>query len=69
MNENFFIWIQISLKFVPEGPIDNNPADNGLAPNRRQTIMWNNADLILWGIYAALGCDEWTYKGSRGKMA
>ena len=26
MNENFFISIQISLKFVPKGPIDNDTA-------------------------------------------
>ena len=26
MNENVRISIQISLKFVPKGPIDNNPA-------------------------------------------
>ena len=26
MDEKFSILIKISLKFVPEGPIDNNPA-------------------------------------------
>ena len=26
LNENGRIQIQISLKFVPDGPIDNNPA-------------------------------------------
>ena len=26
MNENFFILIRISLKFVPKGPIDNKAA-------------------------------------------
>ena len=25
-NEKFCIFIKISLKFVPKGPIDNNPA-------------------------------------------
>ena len=57
MNEKFSILLRISLKFVPNGPIDNNPAfgfDNGLAPNRRQTIIWTNAGLIHWRIYAAL---------------
>ena len=52
MNEKFCISIQISLKFVPKDPIDNNPA---LAPNRRQAIIWTNADRIHWRIYAALG--------------
>ena len=32
--------------------------DNGLAPNRRQAIIWTNADPIHWRIYAALGGDE-----------
>ena len=32
--------------------------DNGLAPNRRQAIIWTNADLIHWRIYATLGEDE-----------
>ena len=26
VNETFYIFIKISLKFVPKGPIDNNPA-------------------------------------------
>ena len=26
LNENVRIWIKISLKFVPKGPINNNPA-------------------------------------------
>ena len=26
LNENYKIRVQISLKFVPDGPIDNNPA-------------------------------------------
>ena len=26
MNEKFLIWIWISLKFVPKGPIDNRSA-------------------------------------------
>ena len=31
---------------------------NGLVPNRRQAIIWTNADQIHWPIYAALGGDE-----------
>ena len=26
VNENFYILIKVSLKFVPKGPIDKNPA-------------------------------------------
>ena len=32
--------------------------DNGLAPDRRQAIIWTNADPIHWRIYAALGGDK-----------
>ena len=32
--------------------------DNGFAPNRRQAIIWTNADLVHWGIYVAPGGDE-----------
>ena len=58
MNRKFCILIEIWLKFVPKCPIDNNPAYNGLAPSRRQAIIWANADPIHWCIYAALGGDE-----------
>ena len=66
MFSNAFLWmkmfclIKISLKFVPKGPIHNNPIDNGLAPNRRRTIIWTNADPIHRHIYAALGWDDLT---------
>ena len=36
------------------GPIENNSA----LANRRQAIIWTNADPIHWRIYAALGGDE-----------
>ena len=45
MNENNWISIEISLKFVSKGPINNFPTlvqKNGLAPIRRQAIIWNN---------------------------
>ena len=54
-------WIKFHWNFVPKGSIYNIPAlfsDNGMAPNRRQVIIWTNADLIHWRIYAALGGDE-----------
>ena len=59
MNENLYILLKISLKFVPKGPINNSIAsDNGLTPIRRQAIIWTNADPALWRMYAALGGDE-----------
>ena len=36
---------------------------NGLAPNRRQAIIWTNADPIHWCIYTALWEDELTHCG------
>ena len=33
-------------------------SNNGLAPNRRQAIIWTNADLIHWRIYAPYGGDQ-----------
>ena len=48
--------------FITKSPVDNNPAcidldNDGLAPNRRQDIIWNNVDMIYWRIYAAIGGD------------
>ena len=39
LNENAWISIKISLRFVPQGPINNIPA-----PGRRQAIIWTNDD-------------------------
>ena len=58
LNERFCILIQISLKFVPKGPIDKKVSvgsGNGLAPTRRQAITWTNTEPFHWRIYAALG--------------
>ena len=30
-------------------------SDNGLVPNKRQAIIWNNGGLVYWRIYASLG--------------
>ena len=41
--------MKISLKFVPNGPIDDIAefgSDNGLAPSRRQAIIWTNYGYI-----------------------
>ena len=46
-----FIWIQISPKFVPTGPIGNKS-------EKQQAIIWTNADPIHWRIYEALSGDE-----------
>ena len=43
------------------GPINNKAtfgSGNGLAPKRRQAIIWTNADPVHRRIYAALGGNE-----------
>ena len=62
VNEKFCILIKILLKFFSKGPIDNNPALVSItALNRQQAIIWTNAELIHWHIYAALGGHELRY--------
>ena len=36
-------------------------SDNGLEPNRRQTIIWTNDGQDWWRIYASLGLNELTH--------
>ena len=48
-NENIKILIEISLKFVPQGPINNIPgigSDTGLVPARRQATIWTNGGFM-----------------------
>ena len=51
------ISIRISLIFVPNAPVDNKLALVQVMPwpNRRQAIIWTNADPVHRRIYAALG--------------
>ena len=44
-----FRWQQPSIGLV-----------NGLMPNRRQAVIWTNADPVHWRLYAALEGDELT---------
>ena len=48
--ENVWISIKILLKFVLKGSINSIGSGNGLAPSRRQAIIWH--------IYASLGPNE-----------
>ena len=57
MNEKFCILIQIPLKLVTTGPIDNK-SGNGFAPNRLQPVTWTKADVVHQRIYMAFGGDE-----------
>ena len=38
-------------------------SDNGLAPNRHQSIIWNNACLAYWHRYTSLGSNEFFFFG------
>ena len=61
LNEKVRIFIRISLKFVPKGPIDNESAlgQEMAWRRRRQAITWTNADPVHWHIYVAPSGDEW----------
>ena len=64
MNEKFWILIQISLKIVPKGLIDNKTALVQIMAwrrrNRQQAIIWTNVDPIQWRIYVTQEGDELT---------
>ena len=63
LNGKFCILIQISLKFVPNGLIDNVNigSGKGLTPIRWQAITWTNDESVHWRKYAAQGRDELTH--------
>ena len=42
LSENVQILITISPKFVPKGQYSSIGSDNGLAPTRREAIIWTN---------------------------
>ena len=41
----------------------NIGSDNGLAPARRQAIIWSNVVMLYWRIYASLSLNELTGYG------
>ena len=57
--KNFVFWFKFhwSLFLMVKLTIG---LDNGMAPNRRQAIIWTNADPVHSRICAALGPDELT---------
>ena len=60
LNEKDKILIQISLKLVSGGPIDNKPALVQVTVWRRSATSHylNQWWLVYWRIYASLGLDE-----------
>ena len=58
----------MSLNFAHIGAKTSIDSNSGLAPNRQLAIIWNNAGLVYWCIYAPLRLNELTHWG-RDKMA
>ena len=59
VNENYVFRLRLNwiLFLKVQLTIAHIVLDNGLAPSRRQAIIWTNAHQIHWRIYAALGED------------
>ena len=71
MNENIWIQIKISLKFIPKGPINNIPALVQIMAWRRpgdkplpEPIWW----LAYWRIYTLLGLNKLSTRVSAAGM-
>ena len=63
MNENFYILIKISPKFVAKFPVDSKSAvlqGNDLAPYRCQVITWTDDESIHPNIFVTQGLNELT---------
>ena len=58
VSSNFCNLIQISLKFVPERPLDITPALFQMMARCRTASIWTNECLILWRINASLDLNE-----------
>ena len=61
LNENVYISIKISMIFFSYGSNWQHSiigSDNGLAPNRRQAIIWTNDGLCCRRIYVLIGLSE-----------
>ena len=72
VNEKSCIFIQISLKFFAKALIDNKAnigSGTGLAPFRRQAIIWTKYALICWRIYASFGLNEFKHIGTWTKLS
>ena len=56
--KNFVFWLRLHLSLFPMVQLIIIGSDNGLAPNRRQAIIWTNADPIWSACMRHLGGDE-----------
>ena len=59
--KNFVFWFEFHWSLFLRVQLTIFHLDSGLAPIRRQAIIWTNAGPVHWRIYAALGGDELTH--------
>ena len=62
LTENLQILIQISLRFIPKGPINMGDSGNGLAPNWFQAITWSYNIQALWRHMASI--PQWVIRAT-----
>ena len=55
MNEKFILLLAEVCSYGSNWQQVSIGSGNGLAPNRRQAIIWTNADAVHWLKNAALG--------------
>ena len=60
LNENVWISIKMSPKFLPEGPIDNIPALVQIMAWRRPSQIW----LVYWGTYTSFALNDLSHCGT-----
>ena len=65
LNGNIYVSIEISLKFIPNGPINNIPALVQWMAWRRpgDKSLFEPMMVSLWWMYTSLGLDELTHDG------
>ena len=67
--KSFVFWLKFLWSLVPRVQWTKKTIiglNNGLAPNRRQVIIWTNADPIHWRIHTTLGGDEFNKRLTHG---
>ena len=71
LNENVWIFIKISLKFISKGPVNNIPALVQIMPWRRpgDKPFLNQWWLFYWRIYASFGLNKLTVIWRRGSWS
>ena len=69
LNENGWMSINISLKFVPRGPINNIPTLVQIMAWRRPGDKPLFEPMVYWRIYASLGLNESKWSRNYGRYS